>query len=128
MGTEAERTQIAIVLLVWASGIVSSFLDNIPYTATMVPVIRQLAAAQPDGAGLDLQTLAWSLCIGACLGGNGTQIGASANIVVASIAHRRGYTISFLQFFKVAFPITLFTLAIGMTYAMLRYGLPPPPV
>ena len=86
-------------LLIWASSIVSAFLDNIPYTVTLVPVLRQLS--DEDRLGLDLKVLAWALCFGACLGGNGSLIGASANVVVSAIAKREGYDISFKAFIKV---------------------------
>jgi Na+/H+ antiporter NhaD/arsenite permease-like protein len=116
-----NQTIVAIVVLIWASAIVSAFLDNIPYTATMVPVIRQLA--DPDeGLGLDLPVLIWALCFGACLGGNGTLIGASANIIVSSIAERHGHKITFMMFFRKSFPFMLLTTALACVYMVIRYG------
>ena len=89
--------------------------DNIPYTATMVPIIQQLANA---GLGLELKPLAFALCFGACLGGNGSLVGASANIVVAGIADRMGHTISFNSFIRVSFPVMLLSVAIANGYAL----------
>lgn len=107
---EASRKKVSIVLIMWVSALVSAFLDNIPYTATMVPVVKQLAGA---GLGLALEPLAWSLAFGACLGGNGSLVGASANIVVAGIAEREGYHISFMGFLAKSFPVMILTVAIA---------------
>ena len=74
---------MALILIVWASAIFSAFVDNIPFTATMVPVLQQLVN---EVEGVSIRPLAWALCLGACFGGNGTLIGASANIVMASKA------------------------------------------
>ena len=95
--------------------------DNIPYTATMVPIIQQLANA---GLGLELKPLAFALCFGACLGGNGSLVGASANIVVAGIADRMGHTISFNSFIRVSFPVMLLSVAIANGYALRLSGYP----
>jgi Na+/H+ antiporter NhaD/arsenite permease-like protein len=102
------------------SAIVSAFLDNIPYTATMIPVIAQLAD-EDDGLGLDLKVLAWALAFGACLGGNGSLIGASANIVVSSIAHRYGHDISFNRFIKTSFPFMIVSVVFAHIYMLARY-------
>jgi Na+/H+ antiporter NhaD/arsenite permease-like protein len=92
---EESQSAIAITLVIWVSAIVSAFLDNIPYTATMIPVVQILA---DELETLDLATLAWALSFGACLGGNGTLLGASANIVTAGISKNKGFDISFLNF------------------------------
>jgi Na+/H+ antiporter NhaD/arsenite permease-like protein len=84
---EDKQLTLAITLVIWVSAITSAFLDNIPYTATMVPVIQILSNKLPDT--LPIETLAWALSFGACLGGNGTILGASANIVTAGIASRQ---------------------------------------
>ena len=81
--------------LLWLSGIASAFVDNIPYTATMIPVVQQLGVA-----GMEVEPLWWSLALGACLGGNATIIGASANVVAASAVARAGTPISFWQFLR----------------------------
>nr|AOW69285.1 pink-eyed dilution-like 1 [Didymoeca costata] len=118
--SEEQRLPAAVSSLIWISAIVSSFLDNIPYTATMVPVVRQLADEE-DGLGLDLATLAWALCFGACLGGNGSLIGASANIVVSAFAQRQGFVISFSSFIKKSFPVMIISCFIANVYMLLRY-------
>ncbi|QDZ19360.1 putative citrate transporter [Chloropicon primus] len=117
---EESRTAFAIFLLTSVSALVSAFLDNIPYTATMVPVILQLSNSD---LGLNLEPLAWSLCLGACLGGNGSLIGASANIVVAGVADREGHHIAFKDFFRVGFPIMCLSVAFGIVYLELMYAL-----
>jgi Na+/H+ antiporter NhaD/arsenite permease-like protein len=91
-----RQLTVAITMLMWVSAITSAFLDNIPYTATMIPVIQILHDSLPDT--LPLETLAWALSLGACLGGNGTLLGASANIVTAGISTNKGFEISFLNF------------------------------
>ena len=85
---ESNRLMVAVLLLLWVSAIASAFIDNIPYTATMVPVVIELAS-NPE-LGLALGPLAWALALGACLGGNGTIIGASANVVAAGLAEEAG--------------------------------------
>lgn len=117
---EENQLVLAVVALIWVSAVTSAFLDNIPYTATMVPVIRQLAD-EDDGLGLPLATLAWALCFGACLGGNGTLIGASANIVCSSIAHRHHHKMTFGGFFRISFPFMLLTVTIATAYMLARY-------
>lgn len=114
------RMEVAILLVTSVSAIVSAFLDNIPYTATMIPVMVQLSEAD---LGLGLKPLAWSLCLGACLGGNGSLLGASANIVVAGIAHREGHHITFKEFFRTGFPIMCMSVVIAIIYLELRYAL-----
>ena len=115
---ESRRLPSALSILMWASALISGFLDNIPYTATMVPVIQQLSNA---GLGLEIKPLAFALCFGACLGGNGSLVGASANIVVAGIANRMGHHISFTSFIKVSFPVMLLSVALANGYLVLRY-------
>lgn len=117
-----NREMVAILLLLWVSAIASAFIDNIPYTATMVPVVIQLAS-DPD-LGLALGPLAWALALGACLGGNGTIIGASANVVAAGLAEDSGDDISFNRFFRTGFPIMLLTLVISTVYCVVRYAIP----
>ena len=114
---------VAILLLLWVSAIASAFIDNIPYTATMVPVVLVMAQPIVNGGelGLPLQPLIWALAFGACLGGNGTLIGASANVVTAGMAEEEGYKISFNEFFKTGFPVMILTTAIVTLYCMLVY-------
>ncbi|KAL3931196.1 MAG: hypothetical protein SGBAC_011419, partial [Bacillariaceae sp.] len=114
-----QQLTVAITLLLWVSAFASSFLDNIPYTATMIPVLKILAAELPDT--LPLQTLAWALSLGACLGGNGTLLGASANIVTAGISANKGYEISFVNFFYPGMLVMILTVAIANVYMLVRY-------
>ena len=122
---EDKGTQltVAVLLLLWVSAIASAFIDNIPYTATMVPVVLLLALPVEHGGDLELplQPLIWALAFGACLGGNGTLIGASANVVTAGMAEEAGYRISFNEFFKTGFPVMILTTAIVTFYVLFVY-------
>ncbi|NBJ16526.1 MAG: ArsB/NhaD family transporter [Dehalobacter sp. 4CP] len=103
--------------VLWVSAIASAFVDNIPFTATMIPLIQEVGVL----TGMDITPLWWALSLGACLGGNGTIIGASANVVASGMAEEAGYKITFGQYFKVCFPIMLITVAISTVYLVLRY-------
>ena len=105
------------MLILWMSAFASAFIDNIPFVATLIPLIQDMGQM---GLG-DLAPMWWSLALGACLGGNGTLIGASANVVVASMSAQRGRPISFLGFMKIAFPVMILTVAISSAYVYLRY-------
>lgn len=105
------------MLILWMSAFASAFIDNIPFVATLIPLIQDMGQM-----GLsNLDPMWWSLALGACLGGNGTLIGASANVVVASMAAQRGKQISFLGFMKIAFPVMIMTIAVSSVYVWLRY-------
>ena len=106
---------ITMLAVLFGSAIISSFLD-IPFVATMIPIILALEAD-----GLDGTALWWALSLGACLGGNGTLIGASANVVLSDISKKFGHEITFMQFFKRGFPIMLFTVAIAAIYMVIRF-------
>jgi len=103
------------LLVLWLSAILSGIIDNIPYTATMIPVVEQLAEGQRSDA------LWWALAIGADLGGNATIIGASANVILAGMAEREGHPIGFGQFLRYGLPVTLGTMVIATAYLWLRY-------
>ncbi|MBM7866759.1 hypothetical protein GTO89_03940 [Heliobacterium gestii] len=105
------------LLILWLSAIASAFVDNIPFVATMIPLIK----AMGEMGGMDTTPLWWSLALGACLGGNGTIIGASANVIVAGMAEKNGIAISFIRFMKVAFPLMLVSIAMSHLYLWLRY-------
>eukprot|EP00179_Madagascaria_erythrocladioides_P025068 CAMPEP_0198329868 /NCGR_PEP_ID=MMETSP1450-20131203/16512_1 /TAXON_ID=753684 ORGANISM="Madagascaria erythrocladiodes, Strain CCMP3234" /NCGR_SAMPLE_ID=MMETSP1450 /ASSEMBLY_ACC=CAM_ASM_001115 /LENGTH=678 /DNA_ID=CAMNT_0044034123 /DNA_START=296 /DNA_END=2332 /DNA_ORIENTATION=- len=109
----------ALTLLLWLSAISSAFIDNIPYTATMVPVIIEMS--RDPTLALPIAPLAWALAWGADIGGNGTLIGSSANIVVASLAHQAGYSITFRSFFKVGFPNMLISTLFANIYLLVVY-------
>ncbi|CAJ1958164.1 unnamed protein product [Cylindrotheca closterium] len=116
---EEDQLGVAITLILWVSAITSAFLDNIPYTATMIPVIKILGEELQET--LPIKTLAWALSFGACLGGNGTLLGASANIVTAGIATNKGYEISFLNFFYPGIVVMIATTAVANLYMMVVY-------
>ena len=107
------------MLVLWVSAIASSFVDNIPFVATMIPLIQDLGRI---GGITDLNFLWWSLSLGACLGGNGTIIGASANVIVIGMAERRGQPIGFMTYFKIAFPIMIISILVSTGYLFLRYA------
>ncbi|HYN49184.1 MAG TPA: SLC13 family permease, partial [Candidatus Nanopelagicales bacterium] len=102
--------------LLWVSGFASALVDNIPYTATMIPVVQQLGST-----GLATEPLWWALALGACLGGNATIIGASANVVAASAVARAGHPISFGLFLRVGGMVALLSLLISSAYVWVRY-------
>ena len=105
------------LLVLWLSALVSSVLDNIPFVATMIPLIQSMG--QMGVANLD--PIWWSLALGACLGGNGTLVGASANLIVAGLAAERGVKITFLRYLWIGFPIMLLTIVLSTVYVYLRY-------
>ncbi|XP_019752052.1 P protein [Hippocampus comes] len=113
---EDQRMAIAIILVMWVSALASSLIDNIPFTATMIPVLINLS--QDADVNLPVKPLIFALAMGACLGGNGTLIGASANVVCAGIAEQHGYGFSFMEFFRLGFPMMIMTCMIGMCYLL----------
>jgi Na+/H+ antiporter NhaD/arsenite permease-like protein len=111
--------KVTAVAILWGSAILSAFIDNIPFVATMIPLIKSMAPA--FGGEQALMPLWWALSLGACLGGNGTLIGASANLVVAGMAERAGQPIRFVPYFKSCFLLMLLSIAISHVYLYLRY-------
>jgi Na+/H+ antiporter NhaD/arsenite permease-like protein len=112
----AGRLDVASLGLLWLSAIASAVVDNIPYTATAIPVVERLVES-----GLAAEPLWWSLALGACLGGNLTIVGASANIVVANLAARDGHPISFGLFLRYGSVVVLASLVISTVYVWVRY-------
>lgn len=109
---------LTMLIILWVSAIVSSFLDNIPFVATLIPMIL---AIQAEG-GMDVAPLWWALSLGACLGGNGTLIGASANVVLSGISNKSGYPITFMSYLKVGFPMMILSIVLSMGYLLLRFA------
>lgn len=109
--------KLMIAIILWLSAVASAFVDNIPFAATMLPVIKTLAATQ----GVDIATLAWTLAMGADIGGSATPIGASANVVGTSVASRNGYFINWKTYCKSAVPATLIGVTISMAIIFVRY-------
>lgn len=112
--------QVATMFILWGSGILSGIIDNIPYTATMAPLIAQVQHTLPyTGAGH--HPLWWALSLGACLGGNFTIIGAAANVIVSETATTKGHPISFMRFMKYGALATFVSLTISSIYLYIRY-------
>lgn len=111
------NVMLMVAIILWVSAIASAFVDNIPFAATMVPVIQSLAAT----AGVNLNTLAWALSIGTDIGGSATPIGASANVVGTSVAAKNGYPIGWGKYCKKLAPATVIVLAISTVYIFARY-------
>jgi len=116
--TDGDMTVTAIAIL-WVSAVASAVVDNIPFVATMIPMIESMEST--FGGADNLMPLWWSLALGACLGGNGSLIGASANLIVAGFAERAGHRIKFLPFMLLAFPLMLVSIGIATVYLYLRY-------
>ena len=108
---------ILMIVLLWVSAICSAVLDNIPFVATLIPLIQQM-----QEAGLDVWPLWWAVSIGACFGGNGTIIGASANVVLTGIANRRGYPITFIDFLKIGAPMMFLSIILATIYLLILFG------
>ena len=107
---------ITMLVLLIGSAVISSFLDNIPFVATMIHILLAM-----ESTGMDVTPLWWAVSLGACLGGNGTLIGASANVVLSDISKKHGYEITFAKFFKTGFPIMLLTILIAGVYLVVRF-------
>ncbi len=103
------------ILILWLSAVASGIVDNIPYTATMIPIVQSLGQTMP------IEPLWWSLSLGACLGGNATLVGASANVVVADLSGRSGHPISFRHFLRYGVIVTFMSLVLATLYVWLRY-------
>ena len=108
---------IMVAIILWVSAFASAFVDNIPFAATMIPVIKTLAST----TGVDLSILAWTLAMGTDIGGSATPIGASANVVGTSIAARQGHPISWKEYCKVSVPATILVILISMVFIFVRY-------
>lgn len=108
---------LTAMAILWVSAIASAFIDNIPFVATMIPLIIQMGQM----TDINIYPLWWALSLGACLGGNGTAIGASANVVAIGMAEREGFRITFGHYFKIAFPVMLITIAISTVYIFFAY-------
>ena len=109
---------VAVLMVVWVSALASALIDNIPFTATMLPILAFLNTTIP---GAESGVLWWALALGACFGGNGTMIGASANVVTVGLAEKAGYHISFLYYMKACFIPMLITVGLASAYLLLLY-------
>jgi Na+/H+ antiporter NhaD/arsenite permease-like protein len=109
------RTDVAALLVLWMSAVLSAIVDNIPYTITMVPLVQEL------GQSVNVEPLIWALVLGADMGGNATIVGASANVVVSSLSEARGHPISFLSYLKYGVPATVLTMIVCTIDIVIRY-------
>lgn len=105
------------LMILWLSAVASAFVDNIPFVATMIPLIKGIGAM----SSLNIVPLWWALSLGACLGGNGTLVGASANLVVAGMLQKTKHKLTFGEFFKIGFPVMIVSVLISSAYLWLRY-------
>lgn len=105
------------ILILWFSAIASAFVDNIPFVATFIPLIKEIGVI----THMSIAPLWWALSLGACLGGNGTIVGASANVIVSGISAREGYPITFLGYMKIAFPLMLVSIVISTIYLLVFF-------
>lgn len=113
---------LTALLILWVSGLASATIDNIPYVATMIPLIEKMVESMGYSIhSPHVDALWWSLALGACLGGNATVIGASANVVVSGIARRHGHGFSYMEFLKIGAPLTFVALVISTVYIFFRY-------
>lgn len=119
IGLTGGDMAVTTITILWVSAVVSALVDNIPFVATMIPLIENMGSMLGDQESLT--PLWWSLALGSCLGGNGSLIGASANLIVAGFAERAGHPIRFLPFMLIAFPLMLATILISSIYVYLRY-------
>ena len=108
---------LMMILILWGSAILSSFLDNIPFVATMIPLIKHLGVI----SAIPITPLWWALALGACLGGNGTLVGASANVIASGMLSKHGEKVSFMKFTKVGFPIMIISVALATAYLLIFY-------
>ncbi|WP_417027279.1 SLC13 family permease [Baileyella intestinalis] len=109
---------LTMLVLLWASALLSSVLDNIPFVATLIPLVLTM-----QQQGMNVEAFWWAISLGACLGGNGTMIGASANVVLSDIANKHGYPITFKSYLRVGFPFMLMSVGIATVFLLLRYAL-----
>ena len=109
---------MTMLVLLWASALLSSILDNIPFVATLIPLIL---AMQADG--MDVTSFWWAISLGACLGGNGTMIGASANVVLSDISTKHGYPITFKSYLKVGMPFMLLSIVISTVFLVVKFDI-----
>ncbi len=112
---------LTVYLILWVSALSSSFVDNIPYTATMIPIIKHIIPTFKNISPHSLEALWWALSIGACFGGNGTIVGASANVVIQGLAAKENHKISFMQYFKIGFVVMIITIITSSAYLGLVY-------
>ena len=108
---------LMVILILWGSAFLSAFLDNIPFVATMIPLIKSMGTM----SAISVTPLWWALALGACLGGNGTLVGASANVIASGMLSKHGEKLSFMKFTKVGLPIMIISVALATVYLLIFY-------
>ncbi|MBN2795149.1 MAG: ArsB/NhaD family transporter [Clostridia bacterium] len=108
---------MTMLLILWGAAIASAFLDNIPFVATMIPLIKSIGAM----SAISITPLWWALALGACLGGNGTLVGASANVIVSGMLEKKGRRIGFLNYMKIGFPLMIISIVLSTVYLLIFY-------
>lgn len=117
LGITGDNMLLMMILILWGSAILSSFLDNIPFVATMIPLLKSIGAM----SAVSITPLWWALALGACLGGNGTLVGASANVIAGGLLSKHGHKLSFMEFTKVGLPIMLASVVLATAYLVIFY-------
>ena len=117
MDVTGGKTVMTMMIVLWVSALLSSTLDNIPFVAAMIPLITAMGEQ-----GMDVMPLWWALSLGACLGGNGTLIGASANVVLTGVSAKHGHPVTYMQFLKVGFPMMIMSIVLCSIYMLIRYA------
>lgn len=117
IGLTGGNMVITMMAILWIAAIVSAFLDNIPFVATLIPMILTIGKT-----GMDIAPLWWALSLGACLGGNGTLIGASANVVLSGISNKAGHKLTFASYFKVGFPMMILSILVCSAILIIRFS------
>ncbi|MGE4549386.1 MAG: SLC13 family permease [Intestinibacillus sp.] len=116
LGATDGHPIVTMLIILWLSALFSAILDNIPFVATLIPLILTM-----QSGGMDVEPLWWALSLGACLGGNGTLIGASANVVLSGISGKEGHPISFMHYLKIAFPLMILSIVISTAFLVVKY-------
>lgn len=114
----SDKPIMTMLVLLWASALLSTILNNIPFVAALIPLITVMGQQ-----GIDIIPLWWAIALGACLGGNGTLVGASANIVIANISSKHGHPISFKEFAKYGLPVMLMSTLVSTIYLIIKFGI-----
>ena len=117
LGLTGDNMVLLVILILWGSAILSAFLDNIPFVATMIPLIKSVAAM----SAMSITPMWWALALGACLGGNGTLVGASANVIASGMLKKHGHKLSFMDYTKVGFPIMIVSILLSTVYLVIFY-------
>ena len=117
LSVTGDNIVLLAILILWGSAVASAFLDNIPFVATMIPLIKSIALM----SAMPITPMWWALALGACLGGNGTLVGASANVIASGMLKKHGHKLSFMDYTKVGFPIMIVSIVLSTAYLIIFY-------